>query len=288
MTQMTSALTRLPNGNVELTVSIPWKKITIAYEDSLSQLAKKAEIKGFRKGKAPLKIVETKIGKQAIYEQVLKTIIPDFYSQAVKEQKIRPIVSPQVRVTSLEENKDWQIVATTCELPKVNLGDYKGEARSAMAAEKIWVPGEDKKKSSESKNAEERLSKIFKVLLEKCQVDLPEILISDEVNRMLARLIDQTNKLGLTVEQYLASVNKNIDQLKAEYKKQAEETLKLELILSAIADDQKTTVSEQEIEQMLGAIPDEKTRLAMNTPEQRIYLKQLLRKRHVIDNLTSL
>lgn len=285
---MTSALTRLPNGNLELTISIPWNKITITYQDALAKLARTTEIKGFRKGKAPQKSIEDKLGKPAVYEEVLKAIIPNFYSEAIKEHNLRPVVSPQVKVTSLEENKDWQIVATTCELPKVDLGDYKGEVRSALAAEKIWVPGKDKKKKEEQVADEEKLGKIFKTLLEKCKVSLPEILVTDEVNRMLSRLIDQTNKLGLTVEQYLVSTGKTIDQIKAEYQKQAEETLKLELILSAIAEEQKITVSDEEVDKMLSAIPDEKTRQATNTPEQRIYLKQLLRKRHAIDNLSSL
>ncbi len=284
---MTSALTRLPNGNLELTISIPWNKITITYQDALAKLAKSTEIKGFRKGKAPQKLIEDKLGKPAIYEEVLKAIIPNIYSETIKEHNLRPVVSPQIKVTSLEENKDWQIVATTCELPKVDLGDYKGEVRSALAAEKIWVPGKEKKKKEEIAD-EEKMGKIFKTLLEKCKVDLPQILVIDEVNRMLSRLIDQTNKLGLTVEQYLASVGKTIDQIKADYQKQAEETLKLELILSAIAEEQKITVSDEEVDKMLQAIPDEKTRQATNTPEQRIYLKQLLRKRRAIDNLSSL
>jgi len=285
---MVSALVRLTNGNLELTITIPWDKVAACYEKSLNNLAQKAEIKGFRKGKAPIKVVEEKIGKPRVYEETLKALLPDYYSQAIKEHQLKPIVPPQVRVVSLEEKKDWQVIATTCELPKVDLADYKLEVRSGLAADKIWVPGKDKKKKEEKVADEEKLGKIFKILVEKCKVELPEMLVNDEVNRMLSKLIDQTNKLGLTVEQYLSSTGKSIDQVKAEYKKQAEETLKLELILSAIADEQKISVPDEEVDKMLQAIPDEKTRQATNTPEQRLYLKQLLRKRHAIDNLCLL
>ena len=105
---------------------------------------------------------------------------------------------------------------------------------------------------------------------------------------MLSRLIDQTGRLGLTVEQYLASAGKTQEQLRAEYQKQAENSLKTELILASIADEQNVTVKDEEVEKMIQATPDEKARKAMNNPAQKAYLKQLLRKRTVIDSLLKL
>lgn len=286
---MISALNKLPDGTIELTITIPWKKVKESYQKTLTNLAKKAQLKGFRKGKAPKKLIEEQLGKSAIYEEVLKTLIPHVYVEAVKEQKIKPIVNPQIKVVSLEEKKDWQIQAVTCELPEVKLGDYKGEVKKALAAEKIWVPGQEKDKEKVSQETQDqRLQKIFATLLKSVKVQIPVILIQQEVERMLSRLIDQTNRLGLTVEQYLASVGKTNDQIRAEYKKQAEESLKLELILSKMADDQKVEIKDEEVEKMVKAAPDEKTRKAMDTPTQRTYIKQLLRKRAVIDFLSKL
>lgn len=284
---MISALNKQTDGSLELTITVPKKRVAAAYEKTLSQLAKETEIKGFRKGKAPSKKVEEKIGRTKIYEEVLKSLIPEVYVEAVKEQKVKPIINPQISVVSLEEGKDWQIKATTCELPELKLGDYKSEIKKALVSEKIWVPGEDKEKKTEEKESE-RLGKIFRILLKTAKIQIPELLIQEEVNRMLSRLIDQTGRLGLTVEQYFASIGKTSDQIRQEYRQQAEESLELELILSAIADKEKIQVNDSEVQKMIDAAPDEGARKALDTPTQRAYIRQLLRKRKAIDILTKL
>jgi FKBP-type peptidyl-prolyl cis-trans isomerase (trigger factor) len=284
---MTSALNKQTDGTLELTITVPKKRVTEAYQKALARLAKEAELKGFRKGKAPLKKVEEKLGKTKIYEEVLKTLIPEVYVEAVKEQKIKPIINPQISVVSLEENKDWQIKATTCELPEVKLGPYKAAVKKDLASEKIWVPGKDQEeKPAEQESA--RLNKIFQTLLKTISLQLPNLLIEEEINRMLSRLIDQTGRLGLTVEQYLASIGKTSEQIRQEYHQQAEEALKLELILSAIADEEKIKVTEAEVQKMVDAAPDAASKKAMDAPAQRAYLYQLLRKRKVIDKLSQL
>lgn len=284
---MISALNRSTDGTIELTITIPRNKVSEAYQKTLAQVAKGIEIKGFRKGKAPLNKVEEKIGKTKIYEEVLKTLIPEVYLEAVKEHNLKPIVNPQISVISLAEGKNWQIKAITCELPNVDLSDYKEGIRKVLASEKIWVPGKKKEEVTEEKESD-RLRKIFQTLLNTVKVQIPELLIQDEVARMLSRLIDQTGRLGLTVEQYLSSVGKTSDQLRQEYRQQAEESIKLELILSTIADQEKIEVSDEETKRMIEASPDEKTRKEMDTPIQRTYIRQLLRKRKVIDNLSKL
>lgn len=285
---MISALNRLPNGTIEITITIPWNKIKNSYDEVLGGFLKKVTIKGFRKGKAPKKLVEEGTNKLKIYEEVLKKLVPQVYLEAVKEHHLKPIMSPQMRVLGTPEGKDWQIQTITCELPEISLGDYKTEVKKALAVDKIWVPGKAKKEKETKISQEEKMAKTFKILLETSRVQIPEILVQDEVNRMLSRLIDQTGKLGLTIEQYLVSVGKTIEKLKEEYRKQAEELLKLEFVLSAIADDLKIQISEAEVDKMIQATPDEQLRKNLNTPEQKSYIRQLLRKRQVIDNLSSL
>jgi trigger factor len=111
---ITSALNRHADGTLEITITIPWARVKEKYQKSLKDLAQKVTVKGFRKGKAPLKKAEQKIGRSKIYEQVLKNLATDVYLEAIKQQKIKPVVSPQIKVVSLKEEKDWQIIATTC------------------------------------------------------------------------------------------------------------------------------------------------------------------------------
>lgn len=291
---MISALNKLPDGTIELTITIPCKRIIKSYDEMVQRLAKTAEVKGFRKGKAPKKLIEKRLDKSKVYEEVLKELVPQVYIEAVKEYNLTPIVNPKVQVVTLEENKDWVIKAITCELPKVKLGNYKGVVRHALAAEKIWIPGKEvtakgtKESAKNTETEDKRLRKIFNALLETVRLKVPAMLIEDEVNRMLSRLLDQTNRLGLTVEQYLASVGKTSEQLRLEYRKTAEEQIKLELILSAIADEEEIKIKDAEVEAMIKATPDEKARQALDTPAQRAYIRQILRKRAMIDNLLKL
>ena len=70
---MISAMKKMDNGNLELTITVDRKTVKSAYQKTLKELAAKTEIKGFRKGKAPVKMVEENLGKNKIQ---LKTYIP--------------------------------------------------------------------------------------------------------------------------------------------------------------------------------------------------------------------
>ena len=281
---MTVAVNRLVNGTIELTITIPWNDIKTTYEQVVEEFVKEVELPGFRKGKAPRKLVEEKLDKSKVYEEVLKQVVPKNYAEAIKQENLTPIVSPRIEVISFKENEVCQFRAQTCEKPEVKLGDYKDALNKAKSAKlpKIWVPGKDVK---EEKPAELGLEEIIKVLLETSQVNLPTLLVEDEVNRMLARLIDQTQKLGLTVEQYLLAQGKTIEGLKAEYKDQAARNLALEFILEAIADNEKIQVSDEEIEKVIKSAKDTKEQEALRA--QKYYLATILRRQKTLDRLAK-
>ncbi|MGB9911081.1 MAG: trigger factor [Microgenomates group bacterium] len=283
---MTSTLKRLQNGNIKVKISFPWQEVKNFYQKALKKLQATTTIKGFRRGKAPLKVVEEKLGKETIYEEVLKALISSAYIQAIKKYNLKPIVSPQFKIISLKEGDEWQLEFLTCEEPQVTLNDYKEKIRKELAVEKIWLPGKKEKKQT---SQEEKLEKIFKILTEVCQVKVPDLLIEEEVNRQLSKLLDQLNTLGLTIDQYLTSQGKTKDQLKEEYRQKTEETLKLEFILDAIANQEKLSATEEEIENLLNALPNqqEKEKIIKN-PLQKEYLSSLIKKRKVIDNLLAI
>lgn len=281
---MTVAVNRLVNGTIELTITIPWLDIKNTYNQVVEEFVKEAELPGFRKGKAPRKLVEEKLDKSKVYEEVLKQVVPKNYAEAIKQENLTPIVSPRIEVISFKENEVCQFRAQTCEKPQVSLENYQ-ETISKLKREKqtkIWVPGKDVK---EEKPAELGLEEIIKVLLETSQVNLPTLLVEDEVNRMLARLIDQTQKLGLTVEQYLLAQGKTIEGLKAEYKDQAARNLALEFILEAIADNEKIQVSDEEIEKVIKSAKDTKEQEALRA--QKYYLATILRRQKTLDRLAK-
>ena len=118
------------------------------------------------------------------------------------------------------------------------------------------------------------------------EVELSDLLISEEANRLLANLVDQTQKLGLTVEQYLISKGKTSEQLRAEYAKQAAKNLSIEFALVEIADKENITVTPEDLEKIIAKVekPEEREKLKQDS----YYLAHLLRQQKTLDFLSNL
>lgn len=285
-------INRLPDQTIKITLSLPWQEIKQEYEGALKSASQTIEIKGFRQGKAPKKLVEEKINKQLIYQRIIQKLVPSAYAQAIKEHQVKPIVNPQIKALSLEENKDWQFEAETCEAPRIELGQYQAAVSKINAHEKIWTPGKELKTDSKEKDSptpqkiNQRLSQIFATLLETVKINLPQILVQIETDRLLSQLLDEIKRLGLTLDSYLSSRNLTPEQLRAQYQKGAEENLKLEFILAQIADDLKVQIKPEEIEELIKKSSDEKAKKQL--AGQKYQLALILRRRKTVDKLLSL
>ena len=293
---MTAALQRQSDGTIELTITIPWSDVAKMYAHVVDEMVVSAELPGFRKGKAPKNLVEEKLDKTKVYEDVLKHLIPEVYGKTVAEHKLRPIVTPKIELKEATENKDWIIRALTCEKPAVTLGEYKKAIQDVKAskAKKIWVPGKDepKDKSGEagSRSAGEdrkpTLDELLKALFDVVKVSLPAMLVEHEVNRLLSDLIDQTKKLGLTVEQYLASTQRTVESVRHEYDEQSRRTLTLEFSLEEVADKEGILVSDDDIDAVVKTAKTDEEKATLE--KQRYYLAQVLRRQKTLDFLASL
>lgn len=273
---MTSTIDKQTDGTIAITITIPWVDVAKTYETAVTEMVKTAELPGFRVGQAPRAMVEKSLDKTKVYEEALKTLIPSAYNEAVTKEQIKPIVNPKIELKDATEQKDWIFVAYTCERPAVTLGDYKTAITGLKT--KILKPGEEPKKPT--------LDEILMALFQNVTVSLPSLLIEHEVNRLLSELIDQTKKLGLTVEQYLASTQRTSDTIKKEYEEQARRTLALEFALEQIADNEGVLVSDDDIDAVIktGKTDEEKEALK----NQRYYLASVLRRQKTLDFLASL
>jgi trigger factor len=284
---MGASIDRPSNGNIQLTITIPWEDVSKAYEEALAKVALETEIPGFRKGKAPKEKVEQALDKNKLYEEVLKKLIPLVFSKAVSEFELKPIISPRITLKKAKEKEPWILEVITCEKPRVTLGDYKKpilELKKAKQA-KIWVPGQDKKEPSEEEK-KPTLDELLDVVFQNVKTQLPPILLEQEVTKSLSNLIDQTRKLGLTVEQYLTSTGKTSEGLRLEYEKEAQRTLTLEFALMEIAEQEGITVEEKDINDIVdGAKTPEEKKALQN---ERYYLASILRRQKTIQYLASL
>lgn len=281
-----SALKRLSHGTFELTVTIPKEDIKKAYEAVVVEMVKNAELTGFRKGAAPRERVEPTLDKKKIYDELVRHVVPNSYVEAVEKQGLKPVLNPRVQLTAAKDGEDWVFTAVSCEAPEVSLGDYKAEAKKAVAVDKLWVPGKgapaDQK---EEASREQKLNKIVDHLLGVIAIEPSELLVEEEVNHSLSRLVDQTQQLGITVEQYLASSGKTAEKLREEYSQAAKRSLQLEFLLNAVAQDLKIQVTDKEIDELVASAPDETSRQTLNRPGQRAMLQAIFARRRALDTL---
>ncbi len=112
-------------NNVELTVEVPVETFKKSVAGAYRSISAKAKIPGFRAGKIPAKVIDNYYGKGYVLQQALEDSLPDYYSQAVHETKIRPIDRPDIEIISLEEEKELKFKAKVEVEPDVKLPNYK-------------------------------------------------------------------------------------------------------------------------------------------------------------------
>ena len=143
------------NQQVTLTIEVEAAEVSKAVERAVKRLANRVNIPGFRKGKAPRKIVESNVGMDALLQEAFDLIAPKAFSDALDEQKIDPVTRPDIDVVTLEDGKNLVFKATVTPRPEVKLGEYKNLKVEKAAAE---VSDEDVEK--QLKNFQDRQGKM--------------------------------------------------------------------------------------------------------------------------------
>lgn len=271
---------------VEITVSAETTKE--AHSEALEHLAEEVTIKGFRKGKAPISLVEKELDPQKVLEHAVSHLLPQILSTALKNHDLKPLTNPRISLVEAKKDKEWKFELDIPLQPELDTKDYKEYLKGELAAGAIWTPDKGKEEEKKEATQEEKLQKLLAAILRKYTFDVPPILVEDEINRSLSRLLQQIQTLGLNLEDYLKSVGKTGEQLRDEYQKAASDNLRLEIILARLGHELKIEVPSEEIESMIKAAPDEKTRKNLDTPEQRQYIRGILEKRKTIDALLTL
>jgi len=123
---MSVSVEKLEKNIVALEVTVDAEKFVLAVNQAAKILAKKVNIPGFRKGKAPRHMVELHVGKEALYDKALDHLIGAAYTEAVIESGISPVDRPEVDLVQIEEGKDLIFKAKVSVKPDVELGDYTG------------------------------------------------------------------------------------------------------------------------------------------------------------------
>lgn len=131
---MSLQVEKLEKNMAKLTIEVPAEEFDAAIKNAYNKNKNKFSIPGFRKGKAPLAMLEKMYGAGIFYEDAANEVIDTSYPKAAEESKEEIVSTPEIKVTQIEKGKAFIYEATVALKPEVTLGEYKGvEVKKAEA-----------------------------------------------------------------------------------------------------------------------------------------------------------
>src|SRR5438132_2055823 len=123
---MQAQVEQLDGDRVRLTVEVPANDVHHAVEHAASDLAASVRIPGFRKGKVPMPVLVSRIGKERLYTEAIESHIAGWYGNAVARARIRPAEQPELDYElPASDDQDWRFTATVSVLPKPEVADWR-------------------------------------------------------------------------------------------------------------------------------------------------------------------
>lgn len=123
---MNAKVEKIQQNVVKLEITVEAEKFNESLKKAYAKNAKKFNIPGFRKGKAPINIIKKYYGEGVFFEDAINFCCDDTYPVAIKENNIRPVDYPSIDIVQIEEGKEFIYTAEVAVYPEVELGEYKG------------------------------------------------------------------------------------------------------------------------------------------------------------------
>ncbi|MGV0785823.1 trigger factor [Mycolicibacterium sp. XJ2] len=120
---MKSTVEKLSPTRVRINVEVPFTELEPDFDRAFAQLAKQVRLPGFRPGKAPRKLLEARVGREAMLDQVVSEALPGRYSEAVTSSEVQPLGQPEIEITNKEYGQDLTFTAEVDVRPEIELPD---------------------------------------------------------------------------------------------------------------------------------------------------------------------
>lgn len=190
---MRSTVEPLEGNKVKLSVEVDADEFESAVDAAFKKIGREVSIKGFRKGKVPRKVLETRIGVAAGREQAMQDSLPDYYSQAVIEHDVDVIAPPEIDVTGGHEGGNVQFDAVVEVRPTIEVPGYGG---ISITIDRPSVDGEV---------IDSQIDRMRDLDSTLADVDRP-VQDGDRVTIDIAGTLDGEAQPGLTAEDYSYTV----------------------------------------------------------------------------------
>ncbi|OHD64807.1 MAG: trigger factor [Spirochaetes bacterium RBG_13_51_14] len=193
---------KLEKATVELQINVPVETVELEYRAVFNKLKNRVTIDGFRKGKAPLQMVETRFRKEADRE-VAENLLRSVFLEAVREKQLTPIAYPHYEFDTISPDEPFTFKAVFEVPPAVKLGKYKG-----IAAEEQACVVSDEDLSSEIDSIRERFAQIDK------RGDDEVIIDGDLVKIKVKRIddVDASERDAVEFKEYQIVVGRSADE----------------------------------------------------------------------------
>ncbi len=185
---MSHTYEKVSGNKAKLTFTIPAEQFDEAMQKAFLKLRGRINVPGFRKGKAPRRMIETLYGESVFYEDAFDLVFPEAYEAAVKEYDLHPVDQPDINVDEIGAGKDLQFHLEVYVRPDVTLGEYKG----------LTVEAEQQKLTDEM--VEARISEDQDKASRTIDVDDRPVQDGDTVNLNYAGTVDGVAFAGGTAE----------------------------------------------------------------------------------------
>ena len=137
---MKSTVEQLSPTRVRINVEVPFEELQPDFDRAFQSLAGQVRIPGFRPGKAPRKILEARVGRGAVLEQVVNDAIQSRYNEAVTRNEVKVLGQPEIDVTKLEDNVELVFNAEVDVRPEITLPDF---SEIAVTVDPVEITDED-------------------------------------------------------------------------------------------------------------------------------------------------
>ena len=149
---------KLEKNMAKLTIEVSAEDLEKAMQNAYQKAKGRISIPGFRKGKAPRKMIEQMYGKGVFLEDAVNALIPEHYSKALAECELEIVSQPTIDITQAEPGKALIFTAEVATKPEVTLGDYKG-----VEVPKTEINVTDEDVDAEIKKEQEKNSRTINV-----------------------------------------------------------------------------------------------------------------------------
>ena len=155
---MSLQVEKMEKNMAKLTIEVSAEDLDKAMQNAYQKAKGRISIPGFRKGKAPRKMIEQMYGKGIFLEDAANALIPEHYSKALAECDLEIVSQPKIDVTQVEPGKPFIFTAEVATKPEVTLGDYKG-----LEVPKSETEVTDEEVEAELKKGQEKNSRTITV-----------------------------------------------------------------------------------------------------------------------------